>query len=299
MTDPQELKTYFHFEKDTNLEIELVVLPSTLLNSNKPHLITPHRTNFYHVFLFEDCHPTHWVDFQPVEVQPYSLLFVGKGQVHQFDDLMKYKGYELIFTEEFYSITDSDIKFIRNLLLFNDFLNRYMLQFDKSTFQEFYNLAESIQSEIDQPVITNKHQILKNLVHNFLLLAQRKQELPQQLHSSSLSRDISLVLLFKNLLEQQFKENKSVVAYAGQMSITEKKLGNATKQVMGKLPKDLIDERILLEAKRFLTHSQLTVKEIGFELGFDEPTYFTKFFKKYTDQTPVMFKSELMSRKAG
>lgn len=297
MANTKELKTYFHFEKGKDLEVELVILPSTLLKANKPHLQTPHRTNFYHVFLFKDCHPAHSVDFQPIDVRPYSLLFVGKGQVHCFDDLKKYKGYELIFTEEFYNITDSDIQFIRNSMLFSGFLNRHLLYLDKESFREFYRLARNIQAEIERPHDAHTHQIVKNLVNNFLLYVQRRQDMQQPLSSDFLPAHLSLVLQFRNLLEQQFKRNRSVAEYTKQMAVAEKKLGMATKDVLGKLPKDMIEERILLEAKRFLTHSQLTIKEICFDLGFDEPTNFTKFFKKYTGQTPAEFKIGLTGEK--
>lgn len=291
MINLQDIKTYFHFSRDANLEIEVVLLPSSLLRANKPHLVTPHRTNFYHIFLLEESHPTHLVDFQPIETHPYSLFFVGKGQVHQFDDLKKYKGYELIFTEDFFNITNSDIKYLHNSLLFDDFFNRNILQLDKSSYQKFQQLAESIQSEIKQTNNINKHYILKNLVHNFLLYAQREKSMKYPLPTSLLPAYLSVVMLFRDLLEQQFKHQKSVAEYAQQLSITEKKLGQATKQILGKLPKEMIDERILLEAKRFLTHSQLTVKEIGFEIGFDEPTNFVKYFKKSTGRTPLEFKS--------
>jgi len=291
MIDLNDIKTYFHFSKDSKLEIDLQILPSSLLKENKPHLFTPHRTNFYHVFLLEECYPVHRVDFQSIALQPYSLLFVGKGQVHQFDALEKYQGYELIFTEEFFNITDFDMQFIRNSLLFNDFFNRNVLQLDRSAYQKFQLLVDGLQMEINQSDVFNKHYILKNLVQNLLLIAQREKMTKHPLPTTFVPGYVSVVMMFTDLLEHQFKNNKSVVKYAPQLSITEKKLGQATKQVLGKLPKDMIDARVLLEAKRFLTHSQLTVKEIGFELGFDEATNFIKYFKKSTGQTPIEFKS--------
>ncbi|MBE0650100.1 MAG: helix-turn-helix domain-containing protein [Bacteroidales bacterium] len=297
MTNEQELKTYFHFEKNVDFEIELVLLPDSLLKTDKPHLFKPHRTNFYHIFLFEDCQPTHWIDFEALKIKPYSLLFLGKGQVHHFDDLKKYKGYELIFTEEFYNITDYDIEFLRNSTLFNSFLNRHILQLDKQSFGEFFKHVEAIQNEINQPNKFNKQQILKNLVHNLLLFTERKQDEDQPLNIKFLSQDITLVLKFRSLLEQQFRENKSVINYARQLFVTEKRLGVATRNVLGKLPKDMIEERVILESKRFLIRSQYTIKEICFDLGFNEPTYFTKFFKKHEKKTPLAFRSEILQKK--
>ena len=197
----------------------------------------------------------------------------------------------MIFTEEFFNITDFDMQFIRNSLLFNDFFNRNVLQLDRSAYQKFQLLVDGLQMEINQSDVFNKHYILKNLVQNLLLIAQREKMTKHPLPTTFVPGYVSVVMMFTDLLEHQFKNNKSVVKYAPQLSITEKKLGQATKQVLGKLPKDMIDARVLLKAKRFLTHSQLTVKEIGFELGFDEATNFIKYFKKSTGQTPIEFKS--------
>jgi hypothetical protein len=64
----------------------------SLTKVNKNHLTTPHRTNFYHIFLLENCQPTHFVDFEQIKLQPYSLLFIDKDRVHQFDQLLNYEG---------------------------------------------------------------------------------------------------------------------------------------------------------------------------------------------------------------
>lgn len=287
MQDPQkDLKTYFHFKRDSKLEIEVMQLPASL--ANIPHLFTPHRTNFNHVFIFRTSHLVHHVDFIPIKVEPYSILFIGKGQVHQFDELQKYDGYELIFTDEFYNITEQDLKFLKNYLLFNGFWNKQNLQFDKKSLLKYLSLIENIKAEIDFPGEMNKRIILKNLVQIFLLLIER-EKLTDNAYVSSETR-IPVFIHFMNLIEDEFKNNLSVSDYARLLNITERKLGIITKENFGKLPNEIIIERQLIEAKRLLIHGELTVKEIGYELGFTDPTNFGKFFKKYTDLTPLAFK---------
>ena len=67
-------------------------------------------------------------------------------------------------------------------------------------------------------------------------------------------------------------------------------MNQATSKVLGKSPKELIDDRILLEAKRLLVHGNKSIKEIGFELGFEEPTNFIKYFRKHIGKTPMEFR---------
>jgi AraC-like DNA-binding protein len=106
--------------------------------------------------------------------------------------------------------------------------------------------------------------------------------------------DLDYTILFKNLLDDQFKNLKSVAGYAAMMAVSEKKLNKSTLKVLGKSPKVLIDERVVLEAKRLLAHTTSSIKEIGFELGFDEPTNFIKYFRKHVASTPIDFRSKFL-----
>ena len=133
MTD--EIKK-LKFKRNVDLQVEVVPL-HTLINITKNHLTTPHRTNLYHIFLFEDCQPTHFVDFEPVKIESYSLLFIDKDRVHQFDKLLKYKGRILIFTDDFFCTTESDIKFLRSSILFNDLSGNATIQLTKDGFKKF------------------------------------------------------------------------------------------------------------------------------------------------------------------
>ena len=74
----------------------------------------------------------------------------------------------------------------------------------------------------------------------------------------------------------------------------EKRLGQATTKILGKTPKEIINDRILLEAKRLLVHTQLSIKEIGQDLGFDDPAYFVRYFKKNSALTPVEFRESYL-----
>ena len=88
---------------------------------------------------------------------------------------------------------------------------------------------------------------------------------------------------------EQFRTVRSVRRYAAQLSVSEKRLTQATVKTLGKLPK-VIDERVTLEAKRLLVHTRAAIKEIGFELGFGEPTNFIKYSRWQMRLTPSEFR---------
>ncbi|MCI0751928.1 MAG: AraC family transcriptional regulator [Flammeovirgaceae bacterium] len=278
----------FKFKVSAKFQVEVVPL-HTLTTANKQHLITPHRTDFYHVFLFEDCSPVHLVDFNSIQVKPYTLLFIDKDRVHQFDTLLKYEGSVLIFTNAFFCSTEAETKFLQSTILFNDLKDEPSFQVEKSAFNHFKKICDQINLELQQPDDNSKHDILKNLLHNFLLFAEREKR-KRGFTEPKKSADLDYTLLFRDLIEKEFAKLKNVSAYAEQLHVSEKRLGQATLKILGKTPKEIIDERVLLEAKRLLAHSNLSVKEIAIGLGYNEPTYFIRYFRKHVLQTPMEFR---------
>ncbi len=286
----EEIRKY-RFRQSAKFKIEVVPL-KTLTTNNRPHLITPHRTDFYHVFMFDDCTPTHLVDFNPIKIKPFTLLFIDKDRVHQFDQLLNYEGRVLIFTDDFFIANERDTTFLRSSILFNDLTDKPNFQLPKEVFARFVSISNSIDEELEMP--ESEYDILKNHLHNLLLLAEREKR-KQGYTEMRKGADLDYTLLFRDQLEKQFRSVKNVSVYAAVLNVSERRLGNATTKVLGKAPKELIDERVLLEAKRLLVHGNQSIKEIGFELGFGEPTNFIKYFRKHTAKTPVEFRESFLS----
>ena len=285
-----EIKKY-KFKSTLDLQVEVIDLEK-FTSGEMELLYKPHRTNFYHIFIFEDCSPIHFIDFRNIEIKPYSLLFIDNHHVHSFDNIRQYKGKMLIFTDNFYCRNDNDTQFLKSSILFNDLSDiesfQVINQFDK-----FQTLCNLIEEELANPVDTLKPDILKNYLHNFLLFADRKKRKLGFVEVSK-GKDQDYVLTFKDLLEKQYKQSKLVAEYADKINISEKRLNQATAKILGKSPKEMIDDRILLEAKRLLVHGNQSIKEIGFQLSFDEPTNFIKYFSKHTDKTPVEFRENFI-----
>jgi len=276
------------FKQDANLQIEVVPL-NRLTTAHKYHIVKPHRTNFYHIFLFEDCRPTHYVDFSPIKIEPYTLLFIDKDRVHQFDKLLNYEGQVLVFTDDFFSTTENDAKFLSSSILFNTIADNQTLKLEFTIFKKFTDICKSISEELNLPADNSQPMLLKNSLQNFLLLAEREKR-KQGFTEFKKGADLDYTLLFRNLLESNYTKLKSVNDYAKIICISEKRLGQATSKVLGKSPKEIIMDRILLEAKRILVYTNLTIKEIGQELGFEDPAYFVRYFKKNVELTPTEFR---------
>ena len=150
----------YKFKSDMPLEIEVVDLQQ-LTQTKGPFLAQPHRTNFYHIFLFEAGTPTHFVDFEPIQTRPYALLFVDKDRVHQFDSEQIYSGRVLIFTDDFFSIEAADQRFLRNSILFNDLADVPFLPLDQNQFQVFL-------------MVVNRRTIISQFQNHLTYLSQKQ-----------------------------------------------------------------------------------------------------------------------------
>ena len=286
-----DIKKYT-FKQGLPQEFELVGI-GQLYNNHSDTLTTPHRTGFYHRLWFQKGNPTHLVDFNPVKIKPNTILFLNKDTVQRFDKNGGFDGKAILFTDNFFCKTEADTKYLRSSILFNDLFTVSQIQMSK-TASLFADLFKLMEKELKNEKDISQSDILKNLLHNFLLLSERERR-KQDFTEIKKGADLDYVMLFKDLLETNYRKLKQVSNYAKKISVTEKRLNQATSKVLDNSPKQMIDERVMLEAKRLLVHTNESVKEIGFELGFDEPTNFIKYFRKHSQSTPVEFREQFAS----
>ncbi|MEI6411845.1 MAG: helix-turn-helix domain-containing protein, partial [Bacteroidota bacterium] len=284
----KDIKKY-DFKTGLPQEFEIVNL-SELFTKSKHILTNPHRAGFYHIIWFQDCHVTHWVDFEPINIKPYSLLFLKKDVVHRFDEREKVRGKVILFTNSFFCKTDSDTKFLRQSILFNDLLEVSPIEI-QSKLPQFNALLQLMNDEFETVNDEFQANILQKMLYNFLIFAEREKH-RHGFNKINKGADLDYVILFKDLLEVHFTTQKQVAYYAKKIIISEKRLNQATAKTLGKTPKEIIDDRIILEAKRILAHTNESVKEIAFYLGFEEPTNFIKYFKKHVSITPTEFREQ-------
>lgn len=283
-----DIKKYA-FKPNTFQEFEVIDLQQ-LLHQSKAIVTVPHRAEFYHIIWFQTGTPTHLVDFNHIKIEPNSILFLNQNVIHSFDGKMEFSGKAIIFTERFFYQSISDFNYLKNSILFNDLFGISLIDTTPNT-QLFGDLLKLMQIEYQQSKSQFQALILKNYLHNFLLLAEQKKY-NQNFVKIKPSADFDQVLSFREVLDKYFKVEKQVSFYTRQLNITEKRLNLALKNVLGKTAKELVNNRVLLETKRLLTTSHLNIKEIAYEIGFDEPGNFIKYFKKYTSETPTEFREK-------
>lgn len=278
----------YSFKKGLPQDFERINLAELYANYFD-ELTVPHRTDFYQIIWFKKGSCNHMVDFNLINIQPNSVLFVDKNSIQCFDKLAVIEGEVLLFTDNFFCKEVEDTKLLRSSLLFNDLYTISTIKIENLVLI-FENVFQLIKTEVDTKPDNYQSDILRKYLQNILLLSERER---QNQYSTIINKgtDLECVLKFRDLLDKQYQEQKAVSKYAVQLNVTQKRLNIATLKIMDITPKQMIDARIILEAKRLLVHTTDSVKEIGYTLGFDEPTNFVKYFKKHQNITPIEFRN--------
>lgn len=282
----------YDFKKGLSQEFELLNFSQIYAKSSEI-IIKPHRLKFYGILWFQKGKPTHLVDYNPIKIKPDTLIFINKNSVQQFDQNSNFNGKAILFTDNFFCKTNEDIKFLRNNILFNDLLSISQINISDSK-PVFTALFEQLENELKKHNDAYQYDIIRNLLKNLLLYSERERQ-KQDFVELKKDKNFDLALMFKDLLDQYYISHKNVRFYFLHMNLSAKRLNQATTKIFGKTPKKLIDERVLLASKQLLTHTNNSIKEITFSLGFQEPTNFTKYFKKHTGKTPVEFRADFTS----
>jgi len=283
----------FHKPKKGKFEFEVLTL--THLFSRKDSLACPldrpHRLGFYQILYITKGEGRHYIDFKPCEYSTGSLLFVSPGQVHAFEVNRNADGFILLFTEEF--LTKNMVH--SDTLTFSRLYNYHLYPPDIPPIDTSVLVFNPIINEIYNEYIfahtVAKEEMLRTLLKLLLLKAERiKQTLaPREKNAEWMTRFSE----FRHLVAARFTETRNADAYAAMMSISYAHLNKITKAVTGNTAKSFIDNFIILEIKRQLAVSDISVKELTYVMGFDEPTNFVKYFKKHTRKSPAQFKKTL------
>lgn len=286
-------KVPFHKKSKTEIEFEIFSISSLYSRHAKIDLSIdkPHRVEFYQIHYITKGTGTHFIDFKPYQYNEGSIIFVSKRQVQAFDVRSNVDGFLILFTDDFLSknLIHSDI--LSMYRLYNYHLYEPVIYFEETGKEFIKHIVNDMYWEYLLADNFAKEEILCLLLKLFLLKVERiKRSLtPKEKNVEWLST----FGVFKNYLEEQFAETRNAKEYAKMMNISYKHLNEVCKSVTGNTSKVFIDQFIILETKRHLSTSDISVKELTYILGFDEPTNFLKYFKKHTGQTPSQFKKKL------
>jgi len=252
----------------------------------------PHQHKFYQFLFFEKAIGTHLIDDKVYEVENKTIHFVSPNHIHHLKLAIGASGFVCMFKEELFFAHNESSKFLEEIDLFSNWNTNPVLKVENNDFDDLNALLISLKKEFESQKM-RRNELLLMWLKIFLINSSRIWGGRKDLH---VSRKRKTIEGFLGLVDEYYSENFPVSFYAGKLNITTTYLSRLVNEVYDKSVSEFINERVVLEAKRIIRLSSKSIKEISFELGFEDPSYFSRFFKKHVQLTPVQYRKELSNK---
>lgn len=251
-------------------------------------LTQPHRkANYFFVFV-ENGSLTHKVDLKDLSITNGQLFFVLPNQIHTAPTPRKedIEYFKMSFDQNCLSLLPKHFLFLLNPL------NSQIISFDNDSRQRVKALFEILNTILHSDNDQKDSEII--LAHlNSLLTEFNSAYFKNVAKEKSETNKLSKYIEFQIAVETHLMEQHSIQTIADNLSVTTNHLYNIVKEFSGVSPKEFITNRLMLEAQRKLFYSETSVKELAYELGFNDPDYFSKLFKKTTGKSVTQFVDDI------
>jgi AraC-like DNA-binding protein len=242
----------------------------------------PHKHDEYFELIFlREGEGFHSIENEKFVVSTPEFYFLKPGQLHFWQFTAIPKGFVVLFKEEeFDAITERDLIEMNRALLANTRIGLKPENYPASILEELFTEYES-DSRFSKPIL---HGLLKALLGKILQLAELEMRTP--------AIPVSLFDRFQQLLEKECPKLHKVNQFAALLNTTPQNLNAVCMKQSDRNASEIIASRLLLEAKRYILHTENNVNEIAELLHFSDTSNFVKFFKKSEGQTPMQFREK-------
>ena len=261
-------------DNPSGVGMELYRMPEFFQQLKGVETDTMHLHGFYEIIWFQKGSGTHYVDFNQYAIAPGTIFFISPGHIHSFDTKHDQEGYVLKICAE----------------LFDDFVSLSCVTVQDKDSAALEMLIGAMQEELKKEDSLGHREALHALVKLFVIMVRRSYAEINPSAPNPHKVSYKAFLNFRKLIEENYCRMHTVKDYAALLNVSSKTLTLYVNECSKYSPLELINNRIILEAKRLLRYSVLSVKEIAFRLGFEDPSYFAKFFKRLVKQSPADYR---------
>lgn len=253
----------------------------------KSEISQPHRLHFYLILFITEGEGKHEIDFKTYFYKKGDFIFIRPGQVHTWKESSKPHGLMIFFTDDFFHKNQVHFKDISFTYPFNSLLYKPVLSLEKDKdYEVSHALTAYMYQEFNTKETSVRNEILQCLLRTLLLKMKALSEINKPIYNNEVQE---LFVRFYRLLEKKISTSRNVIDYCKWLGISYDKLNSICKELTNKTVKQYIDKVIILKSKSLLLDPKENINQIAYSIGFDEPTNFTKFFKKHTNFTPKEF----------
>lgn len=249
------------------------------------------RVNYFSLIWIKKGNGKVKVDFSEYDFTENQLLAFSPYQPFMLKSDLKLKGIIINFHPEFFCIHQHQAEIACNGILFNNIYKPPYITIDELSQNILDMIVDQMITEMQNTELA-QYELLVSYLKIFLITTTRlkNQQQPDEEFKNNDNTAPFILQNLKNFIETNFKTKHSASDYADLLNITPKALAKITKSHFNKTLTDLISERIIIEAKRELYLTNKAVKEIAYELGYDDEHYFSRFFKNNAEVSPQMYR---------
>lgn len=249
----------------------------------------PHKHNYYTVIWSVNATGRHVIDFMEYPILRDHIFFVSPGQVHQVITDPKPEGFVILFSPEFLEMNSIRKDFVSDLRLFRQSDETPPLLITKPKADNLSIFVKQMIREFHDPHDLYLEKIGAYL-KLFLIECNSHCSISPSEELQSVETGKTVIKNFREAVDNHFHEWHQVKEYAEALYVTPNYLNEAIRSSMNISAKEFIQNRLILEAKRMAVFTEKSNKEIGYDLGFEDPGHFSKFFKNKTRQSLQHFR---------
>lgn len=259
--------------------------------NNNSHFDHIQRLNYYSLIWIKQGSGVVRADFSEYNYSENTLFAFSPYQPFMFQTDEPMEGLVLNFHPDFFCIHKHQQEVACNGVLFNNIYNPPFVLVDEQASNTLEILVEQIKTEMQNPALA-QYELLVSYLKIILITASRlkSEDHPAVITTNTDHKEPFILQNLKNYIETHFKNKHSASDYADLLHISAKALAKITKTHFNKTLTDLISERIIIEAKRELYLTNKSVKEIAYDLGYDDEHYFSRFFKNHSEISPQLYR---------
>lgn len=227
------------------------------------------------------------IDFKAYDLKQDALFFINPGQFHKIEDTCV--GTMLYYNRDFYCVELHDKEVACDGILFHNVYDIPVVMMDERYSEVMQRSIGEIKAEIDTSD-SNLEEMLRILLKQIIIRSTRIWKQEHHVTTEEARQEVEFSRSFSQMVEWNYTKLHTVAEYADMLNITPKALNKRITRYSKTTPNDIIKNRIILEAKRLLVHTQLSVKEIAYKLGYDDPSYFIRLFSRQAETSPQNFR---------
>jgi AraC family transcriptional activator of pobA len=248
-----------------------------------------HRHEYYHILWMTRAAGEHVIDFEKYPLKDYSVSFLAPGQVHAWTSAVEPEGYIINISPHYFNRIFSGTEESLDVSFFRANPREPVLFLSEQESNGLIPLLLDIEAECRADQM-GRRDVVKSLL--IILFTRLRRVCPPRRYEPAMQKHQQIVRRYERLIEENFTKTSALRDYAAALAITPRALAHSVKSITGQTPGRLIHDRLVLEAKRLLMETELGISELAYKLNFEDPAYFSRFFRRETGMTPRAFRAQ-------